>query len=227
MAEGPEILSPRDGYDRWAEVYDDDGNPLLALEEPEVDRLLGSVENLDVADIGCGTGRHALRLAKTGARVAALDFSEGMLARARRQPGAAAVNFFVHDLDRPLPFQSASFDRVLCCLVLEHVLDLASAFREFGRICRPSGSIVVTCMHPSMMLKGVQARFFDRTTGQEIRPASQPHQICDYLMGAIRADLRFVEIGERTVGEELGIRFPRGRKYLGWPMLFFMHLTPR
>jgi len=44
------------------------------------------------ADIGCGTGRHAIRLAAAaGAKVTALDFSEGMLERARAKPGADAV----------------------------------------------------------------------------------------------------------------------------------------
>src|SRR5579862_4366785 len=58
--EAPEpidILSTRDGYDRWAEIYDGEGNPLVAMEEPWVDKLLGDVRGLAVADIGCGTGR--------------------------------------------------------------------------------------------------------------------------------------------------------------------------
>lgn len=64
-----EIVSTRDGYDRWAEVYDGDGNPLLALEEPEVVQMLGDVRGLRIADIACGTGRHAVRLANAGGQV--------------------------------------------------------------------------------------------------------------------------------------------------------------
>src|SRR5438105_13335950 len=100
----PIELPTREGYDRWAEVYDGEGNPLVALEEPLLDRLLGDVHGLAVADIGCGTGRHALRLAAAGAQVSAVDFSEEMLRRARAKPGAAAVDFRRHDLDEPLPF---------------------------------------------------------------------------------------------------------------------------
>src|SRR5213075_671083 len=66
---GPLVLPTREGYDRWAEIYDGDGNPLIALEEPEVDQLLGDVAGLDLVDVGCGTGRHALRLAARGANV--------------------------------------------------------------------------------------------------------------------------------------------------------------
>ena len=111
--EKPDLSGVRSGYDRWSEVYDHDLNPLVALEEPVVRDALGDVSGLAVLDLGCGTGRHALWLAAAGARVSAVDFSEGMLAEARRKPGASAVRFQVHDLHQPLPFDASSFDRVV------------------------------------------------------------------------------------------------------------------
>jgi len=62
----PRVLPTREGYDRWAASYDTMDNWLLALEEPEVDRALGDVADLDVLDVGAGTGRHAIRLAARG-----------------------------------------------------------------------------------------------------------------------------------------------------------------
>src|SRR5262245_11398300 len=103
----------QDGYDRWAAVYDHDGNPLVALEGPVVRAALGDVRGLAVLDLGCGTGRHALWLAAEGAAVTAVDFSEGMLAEARSKPGADAVRWLAHDLHQPLPFAGAEFDRVV------------------------------------------------------------------------------------------------------------------
>jgi len=47
-----------------------------------------------VADIGCGTGRHAVRWAVAGARVIAVDFSAAMLERARAKLGAQAYLSF-------------------------------------------------------------------------------------------------------------------------------------
>src|SRR4249920_3483939 len=90
--------SIRAGYDGWAAVYDRDANPLLALEEPLVRAVVGDVRGLAALDLGCGTGRHTLWLAREGASVTALDFSAGMLAAARAKPGAEAVRFVVHDL---------------------------------------------------------------------------------------------------------------------------------
>jgi malonyl-CoA O-methyltransferase len=221
-----EHLPTRAGYDRWAEIYDGENNPLIALEEPEVDRLLGEVRGLAVADIGCGTGRHALRLAARGARVTGLDFAAGMLAKARAKPGAEGILFIQHDLARPLPLPDKCCDAVVCGLVLEHIADLRLLFAEMGRIGRPDGPIVVSAMHPAMMLRGITARFTDPATGRETRPHSHTHQISDFVMAALAAGLRIDYVGEHPVDAALVARSPRAGKYLGWPLLLMLRLRP-
>jgi malonyl-CoA O-methyltransferase len=225
--DGIDHLSTRDGYDRWAEVYDTDGNPLIALEEPEVDRRIGDPRGLSILDVGSGTGRHALRLAARGARVTGIDFSEAMLGKARDKPGADAVTFQVHDLATPLPFAAATFDRVVCGLVVDHIADLAGLFREMARVTRPDGAVIVTVMHPAMMLRGVQARFTDPATGRETRPASVANQLTDYVMAALRAGVPIADVAEHAVDDALADRLPRAAKYRGWPMLFVMTFRPR
>jgi len=217
-------VDAREGYDLWASSYDDEGNPLLALEEPAADEALGDVAGRDVLDAGTGTGRHAIRLAARGARVTAIDFSDRMLAKARAKAGADRVRFENHDLTRRLPYPDASFDRVLSALVLEHVADIAAFFRELGRVTRPDGRIVVTAMHPAMFLRGVSARFKDEGTGEFLRPRSYVMQVSDYVMGALDANLRIVSLVERSPDEALAARVPRATKYIGWPMLFVMSL---
>jgi ubiquinone/menaquinone biosynthesis C-methylase UbiE len=219
-------LPTREGYDRWAAFYDVDENPLVALEQPWVDRLLGEVRGLSLLEVGCGTGRHAIRLASHGAVVHALDFSPEMLEQARQKPGNEHVRFQLHDLSLPLPFSNQAFDRVLCALVLDHISDLDSLFREMRRVCRPSGRVVITAMHPAMMLRGVQARFRDPQSGEEVRPASVPNQLSDYVMAAARAGFSFEHMSEHAVDEALTSRLERARRYLGWPMLFLMALRP-
>ncbi len=223
--DAPEILSTRDGYDRWAEIYDDEDNPLIRLEERFLPPALGDVGGLDFVDLGCGTGRHSLAAAAAGARVTAVDFSDAMLARARAKPGAEAVRFVVHDLTRPLPFADAAFDVVLSCLVLEHIADLDGFFREVRRLLRAGGRAVLTAMHPAMMLRGITARFHDPETGRDVRPRSYPNQLSDFVMAATRAGLRFTHLGEHAVDEELVARSPRSERYLGWPLLVVMRLT--
>lgn len=218
-------LPTREGYDRWAVVYDDEDNPLIALEEPWIDRLVGPVRGLKVIDVGCGTGRHSIRLADGGAEVHAVDFSEAMLARARRKAGAEQVRFHVHDLKMPLPFADESFDRVVCGLVIDHITNLFDLFVQMRRVCRPNGAVVVSVMHPAMMLRGVQARFRDPASGREVRPASCPHQLSDYVLAADRAGFTFDHLSEHAVDATLAERMERARRYLGWPILFLMRLT--
>jgi len=219
-------LSTREGYDRWSELYDEDDNPLVKLEEPIVDAMLGGVRGLDVLDLGCGTGRHAIRLARDGARVAALDFSSGMLARARRKSDRR-IRYACGDLRRTLPFADASFDRVTCCLVLDHIHELDPLFGEMNRVCRRNGFVLLSNMHPAIMLAGVQARFTDPATGKKVYPASAANQISDYVNAAMSAGFAIERMSEHVVDETLIARSARAEKYRGWPLLLMMKLRPR
>jgi len=227
LADVVRTLPTREAYDLWAEVYDRDGNPLIALEERHIGALIGEVAGLAVADVGCGTGRHAIRLAAEGARVTALDFSPGMLTAARAKPGAERVRFLRQDVTTPLPFDDGTIDRVLCCLVLEHVADLTGLCVELARVCapRPRGAIVISAMHPAMMERGVQARFYDPRTGERTQPASRPHAISDYVRAAREAGLTVERLDEHAVDESLAAAYPRAARYLGWPMLLLMKLS--
>src|SRR3989441_2397890 len=215
-ADRPRVLPTREGYDRWADTYDTMGNWLLALEEPEVDRALGDVANLDLLDAGCGTGRHALRLAEAGARVTAIDFAEAMLAKARAKPGADRVRFLAHDVTTVLPFADRSFDRALSALVLEHITGVRAFFAELGRVARHDGRIVVTAMHPAMFEKGISANFRD-DAGAEIRPRSYPMTLADYLGGAVEAGLVVTGLTEHAGDEPPAARYPPAPPLLGWP----------
>lgn len=214
----------REGYDRWAAVYDHDANPLPALEEPHVRDAVGEVRGLDVLDLGCGTGRHAIWLTAAGARVTAVDFSTGMLQKARAKSGSEQVHFVVHDLHSPLPFPDASFDLVVSGLVLEHLRELSGLFSEAHRLLRPGGRAVISTMHPAMFLRGSQARFTDPASGQVVQPGSAKHQTSDFVMAAVRAGFHLENIAEYAPDASFASRYPRAEKYVGWPMLVMMKL---
>lgn len=221
----PEVVaSVRNGYDRWARLYDHELNPVVALEEPLVRAAVGEARGLAVLDLGCGTGRHALWLAAAGADVTAVDFSPGMLAEARAKPGAASVRFVVHDLHDPLPFPEGRFDRVVSGLVLEHLADLDAFFAETHRVLKPGGRAVVSGMHPAMFLRGAQARFTDPESGELVMPGSLPHSVGAFVMAAVRAGFRLRDVAESTPDEAFAARYPRAGRYVGWPMLLVLDL---
>jgi len=219
------ISEVRSGYDRWAAVYDHDVNPLIGLEGPVVRKAVGNVRELAVLDLGCGTGRHALWLAEMGARVTAVDMSSGMLDKARCKPGAREVEFIVHDLHEPLPFDNGRFDLVLSGLVLEHLQDLNGFFSETYRVLKVGGRAILSAMHPAMFLRGAQARFTDPTSGAIVQPGSKAHSMAEFVMAATRAGFGLTNVEEFSPDAEFAVKYPRAEKYVGWPMLVVMQLS--
>jgi SAM-dependent methyltransferase len=163
-------------------------------------------------------------MVEMGAKVTAVDFSDGMLARARTKPDAAAVRFLKADLNRCMPLASRAFDRVVSFLALDHVAALDLLFQEMARLCRPDGRIVVSVMHPAMVLRGVEAHFKDPATGREIWPESSGNSFSDYVVAANRANLAFEHLSEHSVDEALAEYAPGVRKHIGWPLLLLARL---
>ncbi len=217
-------IPTREGYDRWAATYDSYDNGLIALEQPRVRDRLGDVTNLDVLDVGCGTGRHALWMAEHGARVTGVDFSNGMLEQLRAKP-EANVTVIEHDLTQGLPVPDASADLVTCCLVLEHVPTLQPIFSEMARAVRPGGRVLISDFHPEMLRRGYHARFREDPGGPKFQMQGEAHTVSSYVMAAIGAGLSIAHASEHLMTEAEAERSNSAKKWVGLPMLFLLELT--
>jgi cytosine/adenosine deaminase-related metal-dependent hydrolase/ubiquinone/menaquinone biosynthesis C-methylase UbiE len=146
-------------FDLWAEVYDKQPNPLLQLEERTLPALLPPIENADVLDVGCGTGRWlALLEAHAPRSLTGCDPSLAMLDRARRKLCSATV---LHQSDStPLPAPDASRDLVLASFVLSYIDDLAAFASDCARVLRPGGTLLLTDMHPRTAVERNWTRSF-------------------------------------------------------------------
>lgn len=95
-------------------------------------------------DIATGTGEIALaaRRRYPAAQITGVDFSENMLAQARRKPGAEGITWEFADAHR-LRFADGSFDSVTHGYLLRNVSDVERVLREQWRVLRPGGHVVV------------------------------------------------------------------------------------
>lgn len=109
-----------------------------------VGRLLGSVgQESDVLDAGCGTGGLILRLRAQhpGWKFSGIDFMPLACELARKRCGAG-VDIREASITA-LPFANASFDAVVSADVICQVVDADTAVKEFFRVLRPGGAVVI------------------------------------------------------------------------------------
>jgi demethylmenaquinone methyltransferase / 2-methoxy-6-polyprenyl-1,4-benzoquinol methylase len=155
-------------FDRIAPVYDLMNRVMTAGLDGRWRRLTAEavVRNGDsVLDAACGTGDLALADLKAGAaRVTGLDFSEAMLARARKKTGSTgAVLEWIQGDMLALPFADATFDAATVGFGARNVADLELALRELRRVLRPGGRLaILEITQPRGVLKPFFSLWFDR-----------------------------------------------------------------
>ncbi len=113
----------------YGETYDKEPFTAGTLQECEfIDRELGRDTSKRILDIGCGTGRHALELAKRGYQVTGADLSADQLKRAQQKAEESGVSVtFMRADARSLPYEG-EFDAVL--IICEGAFPLMETDRE-------------------------------------------------------------------------------------------------
>jgi len=182
------------GYTQWAATYDTDRNLTRDLDEQVTRATLGGRHYRSIVELGCGTGKNTRLLAEIGDRVHALDFSAGMLAQARAKGFGPTVAFSEADLTQPWPCADGSADLITCNLVLEHIADLASIFREAARTLVPEGRLFICELHPFKQYLGSKAAFEQDQARIEL-PAFV-HHISEFLDAAARAGFTLASLKE-------------------------------
>jgi len=100
------------------------GSLVAATQARVLANMIGRIQDRSVLDVGTGTGRAALLLARGGARVTGVDASEEMLGVARQRATEELVSVrFVRGDAHALEFKDRSFDVVVCLRVLMHAPD--------------------------------------------------------------------------------------------------------
>jgi len=190
-----------EAYTDWAATYDSDRNLTRDLDQAVAQQALGNLSCKSILEIGCGTGKNTKLLSQVGERVHALDFSSGMIEKAKAKLVLPNVTFEIADITRAWPCKDESFDLVVCDLVLEHIQNLSFIFSEASRVLIEAGRFFVCELHPFRQYQGTVARFH-RTQTTEI-PAFV-HHLTDFTDAAITHGLSLVSMKEWWHEEDRG-----------------------
>lgn len=223
-------MAPSEAFDLWSATYDDQAtNPLLLLDDDLTDRFLANVplEDMVIVDVGCGSGRRWPKLlARRPRRLIGFDASAGMLARLKaKYPDADLHHVTDHHLPNTL---SESCDFIISTLTFGYITDAEGAFREWARVLKPAGEVVLTDLHPDAATRNSRSfRQGDRT----IAIRHQSRSLTSIAAAAAHSGLKVMRSETGVVGESVRPAYEAANAlglYLeqeGSALMFGMHLA--
>jgi ubiquinone/menaquinone biosynthesis C-methylase UbiE len=204
------------GWDDYAPFYDWENARTLGRRDVAFWRRIVAREAAPTLELGCGTGRLLMPLARTGARMTGVDLSAPMLARAvarrRRVPVAQRPGIVRADI-RALPFPAQSFGVVVAPYgMLQSLLrdrDLDATLHEAARVLRKGGLLGIDLVPdlPAWNEYGREVRLRGRAgNGRTVTLVESVRQ--DRRRGVTIFDEEFIEtIGRRRTRHRFSLTF--------------------
>jgi SAM-dependent methyltransferase len=151
--------------------------------QDELVRELAIAEGDEALDLATGTGEVAVRVAKIGAKVSALDIAAPMLEKAKANAASAGaeIAFTLGDVEY-LPYEDASFDVVVSNFGLIFAPDHANVAAELARVVRPGGRLGFSAWKPNAKLGELYRRFTEEPIeGREVYEWGREDHVEDML----------------------------------------------
>jgi len=198
-------------YDSIAEIFlehierPDSWNNLY--ERPHTLSRLPSLKDKSVLDLGCSSGFYTEYALKNGANVTAVDVSKKLIDRLVSRIKSPRLKLFCADIAQPMPFlESASFDCVICSLVIDYIKDWEPLFRELYRVMKKGGRLVISTHHPFAIYlhfrkySYFEFKFVEDTwglgTGRPFKTRFYIRPLTDTLRPIIQSQFKIVSIDE-------------------------------
>jgi ubiquinone/menaquinone biosynthesis C-methylase UbiE len=158
-------MSKYENYDRISANYDKTRSAVgIEIVLGFLATLPQPADRVRILDAGCGTGNYAVPVQRWFPNVVCMDFSMGMLTRARekfRQAGRGGAAFVQGDMGA-LPFRAGVFDAVMCNQSLHHIDEPGSGFRNHrsflrhaNRALKDGGLVIVNTITHEQLHDGV------------------------------------------------------------------------
>lgn len=140
----------------YANRDEEEAAELIAL----LEKTLSLQECSKILDLGCGRGRHSIKLSKKGYQVTGIDLSEQAIATAREKAGAdgiEGIRFEVRDMREPLP---ETFDAIVNLFTtfgyFESDAENASVFDSVRQMLLPGGIFVLDYLNAEHVRKNIR-----------------------------------------------------------------------
>jgi len=136
-------------YEKDAEKYEEErfiserGKYEDITQKDIVFDMINSWKNLNILEVGCGTGRFSIEISKRSGTITALDPALSMLEKIKKRANIKDGRFeLVCGSGYELPFKDDSFDGCVCINVLSHLPNYGKVFREIHRVLRPNAFFI-------------------------------------------------------------------------------------
>ncbi len=117
-------------------------------------------QDMEVLEVATGTGLVAKRMSKHVKSIEATDFSEEMIATAKKSEYASNIHFSCADMF-DLPFEDNQFDTVIASNVLHIIPEPDKAMKEIKRVLKPNGLLIApTFLWKELSFFGKIQKFF-------------------------------------------------------------------
>jgi ubiquinone/menaquinone biosynthesis C-methylase UbiE len=218
-----------EAYDIWAAEYDaQPGNLMLDLDELVFSELLHAIDikNKDLADIGCGTGRHWPKIFNEDIKsLTGFDVSPGMLEKLREK-FPSTENYVITD-NNFLKIADNTYDIILSTLTVAHIENLDEALNSWSRILKNKGDIIITDFHPYALASGGQRTFKHNNTHIAVR--NFVHTIDEIKAILLKNNFRVINEIEKRVDETVQHYYEAQnalhvyKNFKGFPIIYGIH----
>jgi malonyl-CoA O-methyltransferase len=181
-------------YNSWSESYDEDLNLTRDLDANIVRHEFGKSKFDSILEVGCGTGKNTSFFSEIADNVFAIDFSEGMISKAKEKVKSKNVVFTQSDITLDWPIENNTIDLVTCNLILEHIENLDFIFSEANRCLKKQGKFFINELHPFRQYDGKKATFVNDGKTTEIDAFIR--HISDFINAANTNGFKLLKLNE-------------------------------
>src|SRR3989344_612285 len=231
-------------WDRAAAFWDAEaGEKGIWHQEHDIDpvmlKVLGSVRNKRILEIGCGNGYFSRMLARRGAKVTGMDLSSKLIdfALMREKEKPLGIRYLVRDAAHLRDLKTKSFDIAIGNMCLMDIADAKAAIREASRVLKAGGRFVFSIIHPIFhphskhrhIFKKDGKKYFGYTVYRYLSPAAEKfviwasgvkatayHRPIEVYIRYLRAAGLLVETFEEIATNKKVKRAKKGEKGVKW-----------